>query len=107
MNDFLREIFSYSGIFKEIRKIPRTISPEKLAYGSDRNQYYFFYEPDRLISDKVIIWIHGGGWNAGTPEDFDYMGQRIASEGYRFISMGNILPRLRMSVQAIIMQSLP
>ena len=88
MNDFLRESFSYSGIFKEIRKIPRTISPEKLAYGSDRNQYYFCYEPDRPISDKVIIWIHGGGWNAGTPEDFDYMGQRIAGEGYRFISMG-------------------
>ena len=88
MNDFLREIFSYSGIFKEIRRIPRTITPEKLAYGTDRNQYYFCYEPDRPISDKVIVWIHGGGWNAGTPEDFDYMGQRIASEGYRFISMG-------------------
>lgn len=88
MNDFLRESFSYSGIFKEIRKIPRTISPEKQAYGTDRNQYYLCYEPDRLISDKVIIWIHGGGWNAGTPEDFDYVGQRIAGAGYRFISMG-------------------
>lgn len=88
MNDFLRESFSYSGIFKEIRKIPRTIFPEKQAYGTDRNQYYLCYEPDRLISDKVIIWIHGGGWNAGTPEDFDYVGQRIAGAGYRFISMG-------------------
>ena len=80
--------FSYSGIFKEIRRIPRTITPEKLAYGTDRNQYYFCYEPDRPISDKVIVWIHRGGWNADTPEDFDYVGQRIASEGNRFISMG-------------------
>ncbi|MCR5649671.1 MAG: alpha/beta hydrolase [Lachnospiraceae bacterium] len=88
MNDFLRESFSYSKIFKEIRKIERKIDPEKLAYGPDKNQYYFYYEPDELRSDKIIVWIHGGGWNAGTPEDFDYMGQRIAGEGYRFISIG-------------------
>lgn len=88
MNDFLRESFSYSKIFKEIRKIERKIDPEKLTYGPDKNQYYFYYEPDELRSDKIIIWIHGGGWNAGTPEDFDYMGQRIAGEGYRFISIG-------------------
>ncbi|MCR5671484.1 MAG: alpha/beta hydrolase [Butyrivibrio sp.] len=88
MNDFLRESFSYSKIFKEIKKIERKISPERVAYGSDKNQYYYFYQPDKLLSDKVIIWIHGGGWNAGTPEDFDYMGQRIAGEGYRFVSIG-------------------
>ena len=86
--DFLRESFSYSKIFKEIRKIERKIEPERCDYGSEENQYYYCYEPDKLLSDKIIIWIHGGGWNAGTPEDFDYMGQRIAGEGYRFISMG-------------------
>ena len=88
MNDFLRESFSYPGIYKEIRKIERTIVPEKAAYGPEKNQYYCCYEPERPVSDKVIIWIHGGGWNAGTPEDFDYVGQRVAGEGYRFISMG-------------------
>ncbi len=88
MNDFLRESFSYSKIFKEIRKIERKTDPERIDYGSDKNQYYYYYEPEKLLSDKIIIWIHGGGWNAGTPEDFDYMGQRIAGEGYRFISMG-------------------
>lgn len=88
VNDFLRESFSYSKIFKEIRKIERKTDPERIDYGSDKNQYYYYYEPEKLLSDKIIIWIHGGGWNAGTPEDFDYMGQRIAGEGYRFISMG-------------------
>lgn len=86
--DFLRECFSYSKIFKEIRKIERKIEPEKRTYGPDENQYYYYYEPDRLSSDKIIIWIHGGGWNAGTPKDFDFVGQRIAGEGYRFISLG-------------------
>ena len=88
MNDFLRESFSYSKIFKEIRKIERKTDPERIDYGPDKNQYYYYYEPEKLLSDKIIIWIHGGGWNAGTPEDFDYMGQRNAGEGYRFISMG-------------------
>jgi acetyl esterase/lipase len=86
--DFLRESFSYSKIFKEIKKIERKIEPEKRTYGPDENQYYYYYEPDRLSSDKIIIWIHGGGWNAGTPKDFDFVGQRIAGEGYRFISLG-------------------
>lgn len=86
--DFLRESLSYSGIFKEIRKIERKIHPEKISYGPDKNQYYYYYEPNKLLSDKIIIWIHGGGWNAGTPEDFDYVGQHIAGEGYRFISIG-------------------
>ena len=88
MNDFLRESFSYSAIYKEIGKIPRTITPEKLSYGSDKNQDYYYYEPSKVLSDKIIVWIHGGGWNAGTPGDFDYMGQRIAGEGYRFVSIG-------------------
>lgn len=88
MNDFLRESFSYSKIFKEIRKIERKIDPERIAYGSETNQYFLYYEPCQLLSDKIIIWVHGGGWNAGSPEDFDYIGQKIAGEGYRFISMG-------------------
>jgi acetyl esterase/lipase len=84
----LRESFSYSAIYKEIGKVPKIITPEKISYGSDKNQYYYYYEPTKVLSDKSIVWIHGGGLNAGTPEDFDYMGQRFADEGYRFISMG-------------------
>ena len=88
MNDFLRESFSYSGIYKEINKVEKRIKPEKISYGPDKNQYYYIFEPEKLLSDKIIIWVHGGGWNAGTPEDFNYMGQCITAEGYRFVSIG-------------------
>ena len=36
----------------------------------------------------MIIWVHGGGWQSGTPKDFDYVGQSIAKAGYRCISLG-------------------
>ncbi len=54
MSDFLRESFSYSKIFKEIKKIEKRINPEKVAYGEDKNQYYFYYEPGKLLSDYEV-----------------------------------------------------
>ncbi len=95
MNDYLRESFSYFGLFKELKKVPKRFAAQKISYGPDKNQYYNFYTPDIPSSDKLIVWIHGGGWNAGTPDDFDYVGQSIAGEGYRFISIG-----YRLSTQA-------
>ncbi len=41
-----------------------------------------------MKSDKVIIWVHGGGWNSGSPKYFDFVGQCVAGAGYRFISLG-------------------
>ena len=32
--------------------------------------------------------MHGGGWNAGSPKFFDFVGQCIVQEGYRFVSLG-------------------
>ena len=88
MNDFLRESFSYTKIYREIKKVERVCEPEKISYGSHKDQYYYFFNPEKVISDKLIVWIHGGGWNAGTPADFDYLGQRVAGEGYRLVSVG-------------------
>ena len=36
----------------------------------------------------MIVWVHGGGWNAGSPSYFDFVGQCIAKAGYRFVSLG-------------------
>ena len=62
--------------------------PERVSFGGHKDQYFYFYQPPQVKSDKVIIWVHGGGWNSGTPKDFDYVGQHIAKTGYRCISMG-------------------
>lgn len=88
MNDALRENLSYFGLYKRMFSVKKTILPEYVSFGKDKDQYFLYYEPKALRSDKIIIWIHGGGWNAGSPKFFDFVGQSIAGMGYRFVSLG-------------------
>ena len=88
MNDSLRESLSYFGLYKKMFSVQKNIIPEYVSFGNDKDQYLLYYEPDNIMSDKVIIWVHGGGWNAGTPKYFDFVGQCIANAGYRFVSIG-------------------
>ena len=88
MNDYMRESLSYFGLYYRMFRVKKRFAPKQVSYGRNKDQYFLYYEPDRVISDKVIIWVHGGGWNAGTPRFFDYVGQRIAGEGYRMVSIG-------------------
>ncbi len=88
MRDYLRESTSYFGLMKRVKQVPKTIEPESYSFGEDKDCYYLYYEPKTPKSDKVIVWTHGGGWNAGDPKFFDYVGQSVASSGYRFVSLG-------------------
>lgn len=88
MKDSLRESLSYLGLYRRIFQAKKTITPEKISFGKEKAQYFLYYEPQNIKSEKIILWIHGGGWNAGSPKFFDFVGQSIAREGYRFLSLG-------------------
>ena len=88
MKDFVRESLSYWGLYKKMCQAKRTLIPQSVSFGEDKDQYFLYYEPERTVSDKTVIWVHGGGWNAGTPKYFDFVGQCIGNAGYRFISIG-------------------
>ena len=88
MNDYMRESLSYFGLFGRMFKLKKELVPERVNYGEDKDQYFLYYEPETPVSDKVIFWVHGGGWDAGNPLFFDYVGQCVAKEGYRMISAG-------------------
>ncbi len=89
MIDYIRENLSYYPIYYRLLfKTKKEYIPECVSYGDDKEQYFLYYEPAKAVSDKVVIWIHGGGWNAGNPKFFDYVGQNMARSGYRFISIG-------------------
>ena len=40
MNDSLRENLSYFGIYRRLIKNKRTIKPERVKYGRDKQQYF-------------------------------------------------------------------
>ena len=88
MIDYIRENLSYYGLFYRLHKTKTEIVPENVSYGEDKEQYFLYYEPETKASDKVVFWIHGGGWNSGDPKAFDYVGQYMAKSGYRFVSLG-------------------
>lgn len=88
MIDAVRENLSYFELYARMFMQKKTVKPEKFIYGEDRQQYFLYYEPGCVKSVKVIFYIHGGGWNAGSPEFFDFVAQRFVIEGYRFISCG-------------------
>lgn len=89
MIDYIRENLSYYPLFwKILFENKKEITPERVDFGNDKEQYFLYYEPAKIVSDKIVVWIHGGGWNAGSPSQFDYVGQAMAQYGYRFVSIG-------------------
>ena len=88
MKDSTRENLSYWGLYARLLRVKKEIKPQTVSFGNDKQQYFLYYEPKNITSDKVIVWVHGGGWNAGTPKMFDFVGQCIAKHGYRFLSLG-------------------
>ncbi|MCR4775460.1 MAG: alpha/beta hydrolase [Saccharofermentans sp.] len=103
MIDYIRENLSYYPIYwRLLFKTKKEFTPEYVSYGEDKEQYFLYYEPAKPVSDKVVVWVHGGGWNAGNPKFFDYVGQTMARAGYRFISIGyRLSPKNKYPVQLI------
>jgi len=89
MIDYIRENLSYYPLFYRLLFTgKKELTPERVDFGNDKEQYFLYYEPSQQVSEKIIIWVHGGGWNAGNPKQFDYVGQCMVKAGYRFVSLG-------------------
>ncbi len=88
MKDSTRESLSYFSLYAKMLRVKKKITPQAVTFGNDKQQYFLYFEPQTITSDKIIIWVHGGGWNAGTPKMFDFVGQCVAKHGYRFLSLG-------------------
>ena len=55
-----------------------------VPYGAAPQQRGDLYLPDTVSAETPkLLLVHGGGWQSGTPKDFDYVGQSIAKAGYR------------------------
>ena len=59
MNDSLRESLSYFGLYRKMFQVRKKFEPVKVSYGTDREQYFLYYEPDRCsreLGREVSGW---------------------------------------------------
>ena len=88
MKDFIRELQSYPGIGVKMLKYKREIKATKVSLNNSKEVYFLHFAPKEKKHSEIVIYIHGGGWNSKSPRDFEFIGQRIAKEGYDCIIMG-------------------
>lgn len=54
MYDYLREMCSYPGLYYRLGKVKKEIAPERIDYGSDKNQYLLHFAPKGDVKDKIV-----------------------------------------------------
>ncbi|MBR2088735.1 MAG: alpha/beta hydrolase [Oscillospiraceae bacterium] len=81
MNDMLREFMSYGQFLIPLLTVKHDIEPERVQWG-DKQQYFLHYTAPARKADTVVIYLHGGGWNANAAKTFHYIGQFFAKSGY-------------------------
>ena len=57
---------------------------EKIPFGSHPRQYILFCQPEAPASKAapLVFFLHGGGWNSGTPHLFRFIGHFFARLGF-------------------------
>ncbi|MFM5949460.1 MAG: alpha/beta hydrolase [Novosphingobium sp.] len=59
------------------------------AYGPLPAQRLDLCVPDRPGTARpVLVWVHGGGWNSGSPGDYHFIGRTFARAGYVVVIPG-------------------
>ena len=86
--DLLREFASYPALLGRLIKYKPVIHPVQMSYGLHKDQYCLHFVPLEQPREKVVVYLHGGGWNSGTPALFSFIGQRFALSGYHCVMIG-------------------
>lgn len=96
----LGEFASYPGLLGKLLRYHKVLTPEKITFGDHPAQYVLHFSPDAPARDKVIVYLHGGGWNNGHPSMFHFIGQAFAQAGYPCLLPGyRLAPRHRFPAQ--------
>ncbi|MFT5645573.1 MAG: acetyl esterase/lipase [Aureispira sp.] len=63
------------------------LNKQKVAYGKHPKQYYHYYPALEASQKKntVIIYLHGGGWCLGSPNQHRYLAHLLQKEGYTLV----------------------
>ncbi len=95
MNDTVREYLSYGKFVLPLARFKRTVKPEEVIWG-DRDQYFLYFKSPAPKENKLVIYLHGGGWNSNSPKQHDFVGVTIARNGYDCVMLGyRKVPKVR------------
>ena len=54
MIDYIRENLSYYPMYyRMLFRAKKEFTPERIDFGTDKEQYFLYYEPRKAVSDKV------------------------------------------------------
>lgn len=86
--ELLREFASYPALAGKLLRHKKVMKGAKVPYGGHRDQYLLYFAPVGEARDQVVVYIHGGGWDSGTPAMFSFVGQCFAQAGYHCLLPG-------------------
>lgn len=85
----IKEGLSYQNVNKILGDMEFEFSKiEKFQYGELTREYLYYIEPEEVTRDELIFYIHGGGWNSGSPEKSFYIADYFNKLGYRVVLTG-------------------
>jgi acetyl esterase/lipase len=88
LRNTMGEYFSYPALLMGIQKANKGVQAEKVKCGDDKNQYFLCLMPEQVQSKKIIVYIHGGGWKNGNPDEFRFIGNEFSKRGYNTVLLG-------------------
>ena len=101
MRGLVRDLACGPALFGKLLGQKRSVEPRRVAYGPDKAQYFLDFAPEPA-KDRglVVVYLHGGGWDKGSPGFFSFIGERFAREGYRCVLPGyRLVPKFRFPAQ--------
>ena len=65
-----------------------TLPPVRAAYGDDPRQVVEVHRPAGAANPPLVVFIHGGGWQNGSPADYGFVARAFAQGGYATALVG-------------------
>ncbi|MEZ4357113.1 MAG: alpha/beta hydrolase [Eubacteriales bacterium] len=88
LKNFMLEQLKIPGIAYKMVKQNKGISTDKYEYGEDPKQHFLYFKAKRPFKKQLIVYLHGGGWKNGSPEEFKFIGDTFARRGFHVVSLG-------------------
>jgi acetyl esterase/lipase len=84
--ELIRQLFEIPGrMAVHWFKAPRTVPKQRFAYGKHRKQYLYLWENPDPTCQRLLFFVHGGGWRNGTPGMYPDVAAFFVEQGFHVV----------------------